>query len=141
MIDWLLSFGTGLPGWIDFIIVGIAVLLGIWVVLAVIEIFKDPDNWKLRWKPIAFRAVLLIIYCWAFFIAFGPGAPAPPVDSDIGVMELVDEAPPQRSIEQIEKEGYEKKDKFLKKQDQGFEEEKAEADAYYEELRKKHKNQ
>ena len=141
MVEWLLNFVTGMPAWVEFIVVGIAILLGIWVVLAVVQIFKDPDNWKLRWKPIAFRAVILIVYCWAFFAAFGPGTPAPQLDTDVGVMELVDKAPAQKSTEQIGEEAYEKKDEFLKKQDQGFEEEQKEADAYFEKLRKKYKTQ
>lgn len=140
MIAWITNFGTGLPAWIDFAVLGLAILLGVWAVLAIIELVRDQDNWKLRLKPVIFRTLVLIIYCLAFFSAFGPGTPAPVLDSDIGIMELVDKAPPQKPIEQINKEAYEKKDEFLKKQDQGFEEEQAEADAYLENLRKKHQD-
>jgi hypothetical protein len=140
MLEWLLNFGTGVPAWVDFAAIGIVVLLGAWVTFAVISLLQDKDNWKLRWKPIAFRSVILIIYSLFAFAAFGPGTPAPVLDSDIGVMELVDEAPPQKSIEQINEDAYESKDEFLKKQDQGFEEEQAEADAYLENLRNKHQN-
>ena len=141
MVEWLLNFGAGAPAWVEFAIAGIAVLLGVWALLALVALIKDPDNWKLRWKPFVFRIILLIIFCWAFFAAFGPGTPAPPMNSDIGVMEVVDKAPDQKSPEQIEKESYEKKDKFLKRQDQSFEEGQAEADAYLDKVRKKHQSQ
>jgi hypothetical protein len=141
MMDWLSNFGAGAPAWVEFAISAVAVLLGIWMLLALVALFRDPNNWKLRWKPIVFRSVILAVFCWAFFVAFGPGAPAPPMNSDIGIMEVVDKAPPEKSLEQIEKDSYEKKSEFLKKQDQGFKEEQEEADAYLDKARKRHQNQ
>ena len=140
MTEWLLNFGTGLPAWTEFVLIGATVMLGVWVILAVVALARDLGNWKPRCISLALKLLIFAAFCWAFYAAFGPGTAPDVLDSDTGVMEMVDKAPDQKPTEQIEKEAYEKKDIFLKKQDQGFEEEQAEADAYLEKLRREHQN-
>ena len=140
MIEWLLNFGTGLPAWTDFVLIGATIMLGVWIVLGVVALVKNLDDWKPKCISLALKLLIFAAFCWAFYTAFGPGTAPDVLDSDTGVMEMVDKAPDQKPTEQIEKEAYEKKDIFLKKQDQGFEEEQAEADAYLEKLRREHQN-
>jgi hypothetical protein len=144
MIEWLLNFGTGIPAWTSFVIAiivgGVGVLtLYSWYKFVMAAVEKQP--WRALLTRAIIRSVVFAAVIYFAFVAFGPGQPAPPMDSGEGARELIEKAPPEKSKEQIDKEAYDKQPEVLKKQDQGFAEEKEEADAYLDELRKRHENQ
>jgi len=145
MLDWLLNIGTGLVGWVMFFKVVIYILLGVWVLLAVLGLYKslrDEDGlWKSYSKWLVFKSFVLAVFLFATLSAFGPGTPPQELPSDIGVIEYVDKAPDMKTPAEIQKEAENKVDPFLKRQDESFKTEQEEADAYLENLRKKHQNQ
>jgi len=134
----LLNFGMGIPAWINLLVILVAVALAVWIGYAIYALILDPNNWKLRVKPIVFRVLILAVFLWATLTAFGPGTPAPPMPSDIGAMKLIEKAPDEKSLSEIQKEAAEKRDEFLKAQDRGFQKEKEEADKYIDEALKKY---
>ncbi len=145
MLNWLLNTSTGLVGWVVFLKGIIYVILCVWVVIAVYGLYasiKEADGlWKSYTKWLAFKVFILAAFLFATLSAFGPGTPPRELPSEIGVMEYVDKAPDMKSPDEIAAESEAKVDPLLKKQDEGFEEEQKEADAYLENLRKKHQNQ
>ena len=145
MLDWLMNFSTGLVGWTMFLLTVLGAVLGLWLVLEVVKLIRSVNEDNGKWRLHAGRAVLksflFAIYLFATLSAFGPGTPPQELPSDIGVMEYVDKAPDMKTPAEIQTEAEAKVDPFLKKQDEGFKAEQEEADAYLENLRKKHQNQ
>lgn len=145
MLSWLLNIGTGLVGWIMFAKVIIYVLLGMWVAIAIfvlyVSIRDDDELWESHAKWLAFKLFVLAAFLFATLSAFGPGTPPRELPSGTGIMEYVDKAPDMKTEAEIKKEAADKVDPFLKRQNEGFEAEQEEADAYLENLRKKHQNQ
>jgi len=145
MINWLLNIGTGLVGWVMFAKTIIALLLSVWVFIAIIAFYvsvRDGDGlWKSHVKWLAFKTFIMCAFMFATLSAFGPGTPPKELPSATGIMEYVDKASDMKSPAAIEKEAADNIDPLLKKQDEGFKAEQEEADTYLENLRKKHQNQ
>ncbi len=145
MLDWLINFGTGLPAWTMLVLTVGGLILAVWVIIAAIRLKvsldKKDGQWKSLTKWLVFKAFVFAVFIFAFFTAFGPGKPPQELPSDIGVMKYVDKAPDMKTSAEIDAEAAAKVDLFLKKQSEGFKAEQEEADAYLDNIRKKHQNQ
>ena len=144
-MNWLMNHGTGTIAWLNLlsvlVVIGFAAWLAKDLYSVIMSVNKEDGKWKPMVKPAIVKALVLTVVVFGIYAAMGPGTPPMEIQSDIGVMEYVDKAPDMKTQEQIDREAEARKDPFLKKQDQGFQAEKEEADAILDEARKRHQNQ
>jgi hypothetical protein len=99
--------------------------------------WRNLWRWKVRedenytgWDVIPLLAATVVLFLH-MFVAFPAGEPVDvtPATED-GVRQLTMEAPDEKPVEVLQAEAKEKKPDVLKRQDEGFEKDKEEADAY-----------
>jgi hypothetical protein len=139
-MDNLLSYGTNIQAWIELFSIFVIVMIGFWWFKAIRRVWKSKRK-KLS-TAVYVRGIIFFVCGTFLFFAFG--SPIKPdqhrIDEESGMILLVDEMPDEKEKEVIEAESYEKKEEFLKRQDErGFDKEREEADSYIEKALKKAK--
>jgi len=130
----ILNIGVSETFWIAFIKAVILVILlcfmGI-VTYRLTQLTPRRKKWKRTIKTDIVLGVITIVYVFFAYFAFGPGKETKGVDvEDLGTTKLMEKKPTEKSIEDIQREAYEKKPEQLKRQDDSsFAKEKEEADA------------
>ena len=130
----LFNYGSNVQTWIEMLMIIITVLYLFWIGKSIYLLVKTKlENKDKYLHHILFKSFGFIILIMFFFFAFGSGKKPDSYriqDQEGGYMEMVEEYPEPKPVEDIRIEARESKNKFLKKQDGGFEEERQEADDY-----------
>ncbi len=132
------NIGTGAPLWLE---LGKATVVLLFAVLAAgygYQSYKaftagEPDKevGKQKLYMTAFLVILLILAIAFFYFAFGPGKKIQPAPAkEQGIHNVVDGYPDEKSPGEIKKDAEAKKPDVLKRQDEGFQKDAKEADAY-----------
>ena len=136
----ILNLGGDVSAWVwlikCLIVVGVAIWFIAGIVKDLIKINKEKeDTGKTmpNWKRHLFRATIFIFAAFLLFVAFGSSEDRGVADfeKETGSLEVVNQAPDEKPIEQIRKEAQENKDEYLKKvEKESFADETKEADNY-----------